>query len=126
MSAATLRNSHLQGAFFEGAHLEGVDASGANLILSTLFRASLQGAILSKCYYGGTALSYSKTWRIQGTPPPPPQSHVRTLALDFAEQPFDGLTFEAWRQRVLKDIPEGTPKINAVAALARLDPDGGS
>ncbi|MGB6175233.1 MAG: pentapeptide repeat-containing protein, partial [Methylocella sp.] len=119
LQGAGLGEAQLQGASLDGTQLQGAGLGEAQLQGASLRLAQLQGANFKGSTLAGTDMSGAAMWRANFED----ASLTTVFEDDLKESGISKDEFAALKAMIMKDVPEGENREDALIRIEELNPD---
>jgi uncharacterized protein YjbI with pentapeptide repeats len=119
LQGATLYEAKLQGASLPLANLQGASLMRADLQGAFLGEAQLQGADFTGSTFAGTNMSGAAVWRANFDN----ASLTAIFEDDLKETTISRDEFADLQAMIMKEVPEGEKRANALKSIEKLNPD---
>jgi Pentapeptide repeats (8 copies) len=119
LQGASLKGAQLQGASLGFAQLQGASLKGAQLQGASLDSAQLPGAYFQESTLAGTDMRGAVVWRTSFEL----ISAVAVFEDDLKERAMSKEEFAALKATIMKEVPEGEQREQAVKRIEILNPD---
>jgi Pentapeptide repeats (8 copies) len=119
LQGASLPHAQLQGASLYGAQLQGASLSNTRLQGAFLRAAKFQGADFTGSTFAGTNMSGAAVWRANFDN----ASLTAIFEDDLKETTISRDEFADLQAMIMKEVPEGEKRANALKSIEKLNPD---